>query len=553
MHHPTYSIGLDFGTLSGRAVLVDNRNGREIASCDYAYPHAVIEKCLPGSNIPLPDGFALHHPQDYLDALPFLLREVWEKSGVDPKDITGIGVDTTATTILPLDENDMPLCFRKEFRDEPHAWMKLWKHHTTQPQAEKLNALAKAQNKGFLQHCGGKTSAEWYWPKVMEIAEKAPAVYAASHSIVELADWIVYLLTKEKKRCQFIAACHSHDLQNDQGIDRDFLHTLDSQLVKQAEKNQLWPLQSVLTMAGGLNADLAAQTGLNAGTAVAMGCTDSPIAMLSMGVTKEEEGVLILGTSSMLMFYSKKDAYIPGAMGNAENALLPGHILHLFGQSAVGDIFQWFTKNLAPYSYYMEAQEKGESIYQLLNRKIALLPPDGPLPIALDWMNGNRCLLQNTDLSGVMAGLTLSTTADQIYRSLIEATAFGIKMMLDAAKEAGINVQSIRACGGIALKSPEIVQIYADILEVPVYTSSCTQPNALGSAIMGAVAAGSGKGGYDDILEAVNAMHCPMERTYLPNARYQDAYRRRYQHYQQLHQYFGVDQAVMTAAMKHSG
>jgi len=550
MLHSTYSIGLDFGTLSGRAVLIDHQSGREIASCDYVYPHAVMEKTLPGGDRPLPEGYALHHPQDYLDALPALLKGILEKSGVDARDITGIGVDTTATTIIPLDDQDMPLCFREEFRNNPHAWIKLWKHHTTQPQADRLNALAQEQKKGFLQRCGGKVSAEWYWPKVMEIAKEAPEVYENAHSIVELADWIAFLLTHEKKRCQFIAAFHAHDYQSDYGMDEDFLRALDPLLIRQAKKNQRWPQQKLLTRTGGLQADLAARTGLIPGTAVAVACTDSPIAMLSMGITREEDAVLIMGTSGMLMFYSKKDVCIPGAMGTAENALLPGHTLHLFGQSAVGDIYQWFVNHLAPHSYYLEAQEKGESIYQLLNRKIAAIPPDSPLPIALDWMNGNRCLLQNANLSGVMAGLTLSTTADQIYRALIEATAFGLKKMLDAAREAGVSVKSIRACGGIAYKSPEIMQIYADILELPISTSSCSQPNAQGSAIMGAMAAGSQNGGYDDILKAVAAMQCPMVRTYQPCSRHQAAYRRRYRHYCQMHQHFGVDQKEMTEEIR---
>jgi L-ribulokinase len=546
-----YSIGLDFGTLAGRAILVNNTNGEEVSEAVFQYRNAIISEYLPNTTIKLATGYALHDPRDYIEAVPTLLKELIDNANINSEDVVGIGVDATASTIIPLDDNYEPVCFQERFRDNPHAWIKLWKHSTTQSQAQRLNAVAKELGEPCLNNCGGKISAEWYWPKMMEVAEEAPEVFRATAYFVELGDWIVYLLTGKRQRGEAIAAIHGQWDKQYGYPSLDCFKRVNPLMAEGLIKNQRLPILPLFARAGYLTADMALKTGLSSTTAVSTANSDSPISLLGLGITGEHKASLVLGTSSVLIVLSKQKHFVQGAMASSvPDAAIPGFYSNNFGQPAVGDVFDWFVNHMVPYKYYLEAADNNQSIFQVLNRRIATLKPGQSGLVALEWLNGNRSILQNMDLSGLIVGLSLTTTTECIYRSLVEATAFGIKKMIRAAEQSGITINEIHTCGGIAKKSPEIMQIYCDILEMPMYTVTSNQVNAHGSAIMGAVAAGADHGGYDSVTEAVNAMRCAPYKQYEPNVAHQRAYRELFAHYEYLHQLFGQNYTNLMVNLK---
>lgn len=534
-----YSIGMDFGTLSARAVLVDVDTGDEVAVSIVGYQDAVIDDMLPDTKIKLPAGYALQNPKDYMEALESLLRDILQKSNVDPDRIIGIGVDSTASTIIPVDKNYMPLCMHDEFKNNPHSWPKLWKHHGAQKQADTLNRIAEETGQKFLRHCGGKVSAEWLYPKAMEILEEAPMIYDATYRFTELSDWLVYLLTGKEVRNSTVACLHAQWDPVRGFPSGEFFKAIDARLEKIVEDKLGTHVQSFFTRAGGLTEEMAAKTKLRAGTAVCMGNSDSPVAFPALGVLQEGTALLVIGTSGVFMLLSKEEIMVPGAIGMAKDIFVPGYYGHIFGQSAVGDIFEWFMNNLVPYKYYIEAEEKGISIFDVMNGKVEKIPPGKSGLLALDWLNGNRCILQNTDLSGLIVGITLSTTTEHIYRALIESTAYGLKMIVKAITDAGMTINEIYACGGLARKSPTIMQIFADILGIRIRIAESTQTVALGSAIMGALAAGKENGGYDCLEDAVSHMSHLSNKYYEPDSNKREIYDSCFKEYEKLHDYFG--------------
>lgn len=545
-----YSIGLDFGTLAARAVMVDVATGEELATSTFGYQDAVIDRVLPGTDITLPTDFALQNPRDYKEAIVSLLRDILQRSGVGADDVIGIGVDSTASTVLALDEDFEPLCMNPKYRDNPHSWIKMWKHHSPQEQADRINEVARLRDEDFLQHCGGKVSAEWYYPKMMETLECAPEIFEAAEYFVELGDWIVYLLTGERKRSSTIASLHSH-WDSERGFPPEgFFQSLNPQMVEAVRKNARIPVCSIFSKAGTLKSEIAAQTGLLEGTVVSMADTDSPVALFSLGVTRENTAALILGTSSVFMLLSKKAHYIPGAMASVKDQMMPGFYGNMFGQPAVGDVFDWFVTNMLPYKYYLQARENDESIFDVMNRYIERIDPENTQVLALDWLNGSRSLLQNTNLSGGLIGLTLATKPEQIYHALVESTAFELKTILEAITEAGIPLEQICACGGISRKSPAIMQMFADILELPISTVASRETVCRGAAILGAVAAGADNGGYDTISEAVESMCCKPTMWYHPRREAVKGYRRRYEQYQKLYRYFGEENSEIMRFVK---
>lgn len=545
-----YSIGLDFGSLSGRAVMIAVADGKEIASVTFDYPDAVIDAVLPGTDRKLPADFALQNPSNFEAAVIKLLRDLVIQSGVPGENIIGIGVDATASTVLPVDEAFTPLCYHPEYRNNPHSWMKMWKHHSTQDQADWINREARRLNEPFLMRCGGKVSAEWYYPKLLETLEKAPEVFEGATYFVELGDWIVFLLTGEKKRSSAIASLHANWDAELGGPSDSFLETLSPKMKKAVAQNAEVPIVDVFTKAGGLRKELAEKTGLPEGTAVSMAFTDSPVALFSLGITGEDTGALILGTSSVYMQLSKQQHYIPGAMAAVKDQLLPGFYGNMFGQSAVGDVYSWFATNAVPYRYYLEAQENDESIFDVLNRYMGQLNPADLTVYALDWLNGSRSLLQDTQLTGAIFGLTLGTKPEHLYHSLVEATAFELKTILDAMTQKGVPLKRIYACGGITRKSPVIMQLFANVLSIPIYTVASKEAVGRGAAILGAVAAGAEGGGYASIVEASKAMHCKVADCYQPQRDKASVYADRYHRYKELYCIFGEEKRAIMHAMK---
>lgn len=542
MQEEKYVVGLDYGTLSARAVLVSVSDGRVIEESVYPYPHGILDTVSgltsDGTGF-LPADYALQEIDDYIDAMFHTIREVVENAGCQAEDVIGIGIDATSSTFLPLLENREPLCKAQQFCRNPHAYLKLWKHHGAQTQADQITALANERKEPFMMRCGGKVNAEWMLPKLMEIVEKAPDVYEAADNFMEVSDYLVYLLTGEITRCMCHAGYKLLWNEEDGYPSEDFLRALHPQLSSLKEKLKGRQLQ-VGECAGRLTQEAADRLGLKKGTAVAASLIDAHVAVPSVGIDGPDKALMILGTSCCMLLCSEKLSYIKGISGCVRNAVLPGLYAYEAGQSAVGDLFEWFVQNCVPGCYEKEASDLGISVHMLLSEKAAALKPGESGLIALDWWNGNRSCLADAKLSGMILGLTLRTKPEEIYRALLEAAAFGMRAIFEEFEKGGVIARELYACGGIVGKNPFMMQIYADVLGQTIYTASTDQGSAFGASVYAAVAAGIQTGGYGSIKEAARAMGKKGETKYEPIPQNVEVYHRLYQEYKMLHDYFGT-------------
>lgn len=545
-----YSLGIDFGTLSARALLVDVDTGREVASAVYDYLHAVIDDYLPGSGHKLPPDWALQDPQDYLDALQEVVPAALAKSGVRPEDIIGIGVDFTACTIMPIDKSGQPLCFDSRWASNPHAWVKLWKHHAAQPEATKINEIADAREETFLRRYGGKVSCEWFLPKLLQIINEAPEIYSAADKFIEAGDWLVLRMTGVEARSACAAGYKSMWDKADGFPSDDFMKSLDPRLEHVIDEKMSRRILPVGAKAGELTAEMADMIGLIPGIAVAVAVIDAHVAVPAAGVTSEGSMVAIMGTSACHMVLSKTPKIVEGMSGCVEDGILPGFFGFEAGQSCVGDHFAWFAENCVPESYSAEARSRGISVQDLLTEKASKLKPGQSGLLALDWWNGNRSVLEDVDLTGMILGMTLATRSEEIYRALIEATAYGTNIIIDAFDAAGVAVDEIVACGGLPDRNPMLMQIYADVTNREFKVADSAQTCALGSAMWGAVAAGKAQGGYDTINEAAAKMARVKDKSYIPNPAAHAVYAGLFNEYKKLHDYFGCGENDVMKRLK---
>ncbi|MBK4203970.1 ribulokinase [Bacillus spizizenii] len=540
-----YTIGVDFGTLSGRAVLVHVETGEELASAVKEYRHAVIDTVLPKTGHKLPRDWALQDPADYLEVLETTIPSLLEQTDVEPKDIIGIGIDFTACTILPVDSTGQPLCMLPEYEEEPHSYVKLWKHHAAQKHADRLNQIAEEEGEDFLLRYGGKISSEWMIPKVMQIAEEAPHIYEAADRIIEAADWIVYQLCGSLKRSNCTAGYKAIWSEKAGYPSEDFFGKLNP-LMKTITNDKLaGSIHSVGEKAGGLTEKMAQLTGLLPGTAVAVANVDAHVSVPAVGITEPGKMLMIMGTSTCHVLLGEEVHIVPGMCGVVDNGILPGYAGYEAGQSCVGDHFDWFVKTCVPQAYREEAEEKNIGVHELLSEKANLQAPGESGLLALDWWNGNRSTLVDADLTGMLLGMTLLTKPEEIYRALVEATAYGTRMIIETFKESGVPIEELYAAGGIAEKNPFVMQIYADVTNMDIKISGSPQAPALGSAIFGALAAGKENGGYDDIKEAAAHMGKLKDISYTPNAENAAVYEKLYAEYKELVHYFGKENHVM--------
>lgn len=534
-----YAIGVDFGTESGRALLVDVADGHEITSHVHQYADGVIDEKLPGTGIRLEPDWALQNPADYIEVFKTAIPAVLKQSGIDPADVIGVGVDFTACTMMPARKDGTPLCLLPEWRSNPHAWVKLWKHHAAQPEANKLNQRAQELGYTFLQRYGGKISSEWFFPKAWQIVDEAPQVYAAADRLIEGADWVIWQLTGVETR-NTCTAGYKAMWSKREGFPADaFFKALDPRLEHIIDEKMSRTLLPLGTKAGGLTAQAAQWTGLKPGTAVAVGNVDAHVAVPAAGVVEPERMVIIMGTSNCHMVLGTQEQLAPGMCGYVEDGIVPGFFGYEAGQSCVGDHFAWFVENCAPAAYQREADERNVNIHQVLEEKAARQRPGESGLVALDWWNGNRSVLVDVDLTGVLLGATLATKAEDIYRALIEATAYGTRMIIDTFKSSGVPVREIIATGGLPDRNRLLMQIYSDVTGLPINVAETHQGGGLGSAMHGAVAAGKAAGGYDSIVEAAAKMARLRPDGYTPNAANHAAYNKLYAEYVTLHDYFG--------------
>lgn len=534
-----YSIGVDYGTQSGRAVLVEIGSGREIATSVKEYTHGVMDEFLPGNKIRLEDDWALQHPNDYLEVLQVTIPAVLTKANVAAEDVIGIGIDFTACTVLPVKADGTPLCMLEEYKEHPHSYVKLWKHHAAQDEANRLNKIAEERGEDFLKRYGGKISSEWMIPKVWQILNEAPEIYEEADQIVEATDWVISRLTGEIKRNSCTAGYKAIWHKQKGYPSKEFFKALDPRLENVVEEKLSNDIYSIGSKAGEITAEAAALTGLKQGTAVAIANVDAHVSIPAVGITEPGKLLMIMGTSTCHILLGEEEKIVPGMCGVVEDGVLPGLMGYEAGQSCVGDHFEWFTENCVPAAYDEEAKEKGINIHQLLTEKASKLRPGESGLLALDWWNGNRSTLVDVDLTGVLLGATLLTKPEEIYRALIEATGYGTRTIVEAFRDSGVPVNEIYACGGIAEKNALMMQIYADVLNTEIKISASSQTPALGSAMFGAVAAGKDRGGYENITDAAKEMGGVKEETFKPNPDSVRVYEQLYAEYETLYNYFG--------------
>lgn len=534
-----YTIGIDYGTQSGRAVLIDVETGHEVATAVKPYTHGVMDQFLPDGKTRLEHDWALQHPRDYLEVLELTIPAVVKEAGITKEQVIGLGIDFTACTILPIDVDLNPLCFREEYQDNPHSYVKLWKHHAAQDEADALNRIASEREEPFLKRYGGKISSEWMIPKVWQILNEAPSIYEAAHEILEATDWVVSQLTGKVVRNSCTAGYKAIWHKQEGYPSREFFKALDPRLENVVEEKLSNDIAPIGAKAGELTISFAERIGLLPGTAVAVGNVDAHVAVPAVGITEPGKLLMVMGTSTCHILLGEEEQVVPGMCGIVEDGVLPGLMGYEAGQSCVGDHFEWFIENCVPSDYLQEANIQGVSTHQLLTDKATMQRVGEHGLIALDWWNGNRSTLVDTNLTGVLLGATLLTKPEDIYRALIEATAYGTRTIVEAFRTSGVPVHEVYAAGGIAEKNALMMQIYADVLNMEIKISASSQTPALGSAMFGAVAAGAERGGYATITEAATKMGRVKEKTYLPIPENVEVYEALFAEYTKLYDYFG--------------
>lgn len=527
-----YTIGIDYGTLSARAVALDLATGEEVTEAVFVYPHAVMDRELP-SGKKLPAQFALQHPQDYLDALKNTIGGVLKT--ISKEEIVGICIDFTTCTMLPVDEQGTPLCFHEAFADDPHAYVKMWKHHGPVKQARRFDEVAAKRKEPWMANCGGTSSSEWVFPKILETIEEAPAVFEATHRFYEAADWLSLLMTGKETHNICMVGLKGFWDEKTGYPSNEFFCEVDSRLDGIVGTKVCPTANRVDELAGYINEAGAALTGLCPGTPVAMPIGDAHASLPGLNITSEGSALLLVGTSGILQVNTPEYHVVPGICSLVYGGIYPDSYTIEAGQASVGDSFDWCVKNCVPASYQEEAKQKGVNIHVLLQEKASRLRPGESRLLAMEWFNGNRSILKNDNLSGMILGLSLQTRPEEIYRALIEATAYGLRVIIDNYETHGVKINSICAAGGIAFKSPMLMQLYADIFNREITLGHSAQSAARGSAIYAAVAAGE----CSDIISAAARYAQPVLDTYYPNAENAKIYDALYREYKKLHDYFG--------------
>ncbi|HEX6930763.1 MAG TPA: ribulokinase [Streptosporangiaceae bacterium] len=528
-----YVVGVDFGTLSGRALVVRVADGTELGTAVHEYRHGVMDTALAASGKPLPPDWALQDPEDYLDVLRHAVPAAVADAGIDPRLVIGIGTDFTACTVLPVLADGTPLCEFLEFKDRPHAYPKLWKHHASQPQADRINDLAQARGEGWLARYGGRISAEWQFAKALQVLDEDPDIYRLADRWIEAADWIIWQLTGVETR-NACTAGYKGIWQDGRYPSRSFLAALNPAFAGFAAGKLEHRISALGDRAGSLTPRAAGWTGLPSGIAVAVGNVDAHVTPPAANAIGPGQMVAIMGTSTCHVMNGETLAEVPGMCGVVDGGIVAGRWGYEAGQSGVGDIFAWFCEHLVPPEYHAAASRAGLTVHDVLSAEAAAQPTGAHGLVALDWFNGNRSVLVDHHLSGAVVGMTLATSAPEIYRALLEATAFGTRAIIDAFEAAGLPVSELIIAGGL-LRNQVLMQIYADVTRRPLSLVASEQAPALGSAIHAAVAAGA----YQDVPAAAAAMGKMRANAFKPDPVSADVYDQLYAEYVVLHDYFG--------------
>ena len=529
-----YVVGVDFGTLSGRALVVAVRDGRELASAVHDYAHGVMADVLPTDPaVPLPPDWALQVPSDYIDVLRTAVPEAVRAAGIDPAQVIGIATDFTACTMVPTLADGTPLNELPQFVDRPHAYVKLWRHHAAQAQADRINALAEQRDEPWLQRYGGLISSEWEFAKGLQLLEEDPEIYHAVERWVEAADWITWRLsgTYVRNAC---SAGYKGILQDGAYPGDDFLAALNPSFAHFVSAKLDQPIGLLGRRAGSLTAEAASWTGLPEGIAVAVGNVDAHVTAPAAQAVDAGQMVAIMGTSTCHVMSAGVLRDVPGMCGVVDGGIVAGSWGYEAGQSGVGDIFGWFVEHAVPPYVHEAAAAAGITVHEYLTALASEQAVGAHGLVALDWHSGNRSVLVDHELTGLVVGETLATRPEDVYRALIEATAFGTRTIIEAFDASGVPVNELVIAGGLS-KNPLLMQIYADVTRLPLSVIGSQQGPALGSALHAAVAAGA----YADIRAAAKAMGSLNRAVVQPDEGRSLVYDRLFAEYTVLHDHFG--------------
>ncbi len=530
-----YVVGIDFGTLSGRALVVRVSDGAELGTAVHDFRYGVIDAKLPATGTPLPPDWALQDPEDYREVLRRAVPEALARAGVDPRGVVGIGVDFTACTVLPATAGGTPLCEVGDLRERPHAYPKLWKHHAAQPQADRITDLAHDRGEPWIARYGGRISSEWEFAKGLQLLEEDPEIYQRAERWIEATDWITWQLcgTETRNAC---TAGYKGIWQDGRYPSRDYLSALNPGFVGFTGKLE-HAISPLGTRSGGVTAQASSWTGLPEGIAVCVGNVDAHVTAPAAKAIAPGQMLLVMGTSTCHVMNGDKLAEVPGMCGVVDGGIIAGKWGYEAGQSGVGDIFAWYAAHGLPAEYTERAAAQGISVHDLMTELASEVPVGGHGLVALDWWSGNRSVLVDHHLSGVIVGLTLASRPPEIYRALLESTAFGTRTIIDTFERSGVPVTELVIAGGL-LKNAFLMQIYADVTRRPLSLIGSQQGPALGAAIHAAVAAGA----YPDVATAAEVMGRCERAVYQPDPAKSSLYEALYAEYTKLHDYFGRGQ-----------
>ena len=530
-----HALGLDFGTESVRAVVLDLENGGLRATAVARYPHGVIDRSLPDDGQTLPHDWALQDSNDWLSSMERATREALAVSGIEPASVKGIGIDFTACTILPSTDDGSPLHGLEAYRGNPHAWPKLWKHHAAQPEADRINEVAGRRGERWLPRYGGKVSSEWLLAKALQTFDEAPDIYAAADHIVEGGDWVGWQLTGSLARNACAAGYkglwHKRDGYPSTEFLTDLAPGLENLYTCKVDGSVLPPGQAI----GGLVREWAERLGLPEGTPVASPIIDAHAALPGGGVSGPGTLFIVLGTSSCHLLLAEREVLVEGMSGVVEDGILRGLFAYEAGQAGVGDIFAWYVRSGLPVGGDDSSGDPA-AIHDRLSALASVIEPGESGLLALDWWNGSRTPLVDADLSGMILGYTLETTPQAVYRSLIEATAFGTRLIIDAFTSAGLTVDRVRVSGGLS-RSDLLTGIYADVIGLPLEVCATQHASGVGAAMLGAVASGA-FAGLDD---AARGLAQAPARIVMPREAQRPTYDALYSQYLRLVELFGRD------------
>ena len=547
-----YTIGIDYGTLSVRTVLMNCSDGSVAAVSTMAYPHGVMDQYLPDGKSELPPNWALEYPADYLQVLIETVREVMTKSGVPKEDVIGLSIDFTSCTVVAADDRKRPLCDVKGFEARPHAYAKLWKHHGAQDEADRINSLLR--EKGIIDEprFGGAVSPELLLPKILETVNDDPEIYDAASVFMEAGDWMTWILTDTLKRSGNMASYKAMWTPEDGYVTQEILDELSPRFKNLLTEKLRGEIVPAGKRVGYLCREWAEKLGLHTGVAVGASIIDSHAGMPGSGICRLGQMMLVLGTSSVQLLLSEKPYSGHGVVGGVRGAIMPGYYSLEAGLAAVGDMYGWFVDHFVPAAYEKEAAERDVSIHQYLSDLAARLRPGESGLLALDWWNGNKTPYVNGNLTGVIAGMNLRTRPEEIYRALIEANAFGSRMIMEEFMKSGAKVDEVIVSGGIAEKNPLVLRIFADVLNRPLKLSASDQTAALGSAMYAAAAAGEAAGGYESVAGAAGALAKLKETVYVPDPESVRRYERLYALYRKMAEVFDPGRNPVLEALGES-